>query len=160
MQPQLWILELVASVAVGGFAAQGTFRPGPSVHGPPPEAQAACAERAPGARCTFRHDARVMVGVCFTPDPKAPVACRPDEHDDLSSAPGQDALPPNRPELAAHHWPRPPRAAVEACRSLQRDASCTFILSDGQLEGRCFSPASALPLACRPDSAPLPEEVR
>lgn len=50
--------------------------------------------------------------------------------------------------------PRPPQEAIEACANKKADDACSFEGRDGTVEGRCFSPDDARPLACRPDRPP------
>ena len=49
---------------------------------------------------------------------------------------------------------RPPQEAIEACANKKADDACSFEGRDGPVEGRCFSPDDARPLACRPDRPP------
>jgi hypothetical protein len=52
---------------------------------------------------------------------------------------------------------RPPREAMEACKEKSSGASCEFSGKHGKISGKCWSPDSSKPLACKPDHAPSQE---
>lgn len=50
--------------------------------------------------------------------------------------------------------PPPPQEALDACEDLAQGDACSFEGKNGAVEGTCFSPDDAHPLACRPAKPP------
>lgn len=52
--------------------------------------------------------------------------------------------------------PRPPQAAIEACKSLHRGDACSVAFDGRTVSGVCDAPPDVAnaPLACRPDGPP------
>lgn len=48
--------------------------------------------------------------------------------------------------------PRPPKEALESCKSLSAGQACSFTTSKGSVNGACWAPEGK-PLACRPKDA-------
>lgn len=48
----------------------------------------------------------------------------------------------------------PPREALEACKSKQSGAECSFTTPRGKETGKCWTPDSSKPLACKPAHGP------
>jgi hypothetical protein len=48
---------------------------------------------------------------------------------------------------------KPPREAIEACKSLSIGQDCSFTTTERSVKGTCWAPEGK-PLACRPKDAP------
>ena len=49
---------------------------------------------------------------------------------------------------------KPPKEALEACKSKKAGDSCSFTSPHGNETGTCFTPESSKPLACKPSNMP------
>jgi len=136
-----------SEAALAGEALGAEPEGGPR-RGPPPEAFAACEDKAAGDDCTVSLPDREVQGECVAPPPDAPddrLVCRPDD-----MPPPPDGRCPPGP---------PPPEAVEACEGHDAGDACTVTV-DGRdpLDGICTPPPGGRegPLACAP---PLPAGV-
>lgn len=64
----------IAHAQPGPGGGSGHRRP----HGPPPEAIAACTDKAAGAACSVTFGDRTLTGTCAAPPDGGTLACRPD----------------------------------------------------------------------------------
>ncbi|MCC6897422.1 MAG: hypothetical protein IT377_00530 [Polyangiaceae bacterium] len=121
-----------AVVAPPGSAGEAPRPP----HGPPPEALAACQGSSDGAPCSVDLAELEIPGACRKgPKGEPELACVP-------SAP-----PPGHPG--------PPPEAIDACKALSADASCSVKLGDEIITGKCLGPPHGEgPLACIPKDMP------
>ncbi|MAZ49071.1 MAG: hypothetical protein CME65_10940 [Halobacteriovoraceae bacterium] len=55
------------------------------------------------------------------------------------------------PSRGENGHPRPPKEALEACKSLKSGDSCKFTTQRGDESGTCFTPSSDKRLACKPN---------
>ncbi len=84
--------DAACSISIDGHSSEGTCRRGPGADDPlacapahlppfpdrpPREALDACAALAPGAACGFDLRGQSLTGTCWSPDPRAPLACAP-----------------------------------------------------------------------------------
>jgi hypothetical protein len=49
--------------------------------------------------------------------------------------------------------PRPPKEALDSCKSLSAGQACSFTTPKGTVDGACWAPEGK-PLACKPKDAP------
>ena len=69
-----------------------------------------------------------------------------------ASAPALGQRPDRRPPGP------PPPEALEACDGKTDGDECAFEGRFGSVTGTCFRPEASLPLACRPDHPPPPDQ--
>jgi hypothetical protein len=125
---------LLLALAGVGFAAQNNRRRPP--RRPPAEAVDACVEKDAGDTCCFDFDGRTLCGECNFPPGADTLACEPENH-----------RPP----------PRPPKAAVDACKDKSAGDTCRFTHRKRRLNGTCKYPPQANTLVCVPhDHRPPP----
>lgn len=109
--------------------------------GPPQEAVAACSGLAAGAACSFTFDGRALDGTCRGPADK-PAACAP------------DGMP-----LHGEH-PAPPAAALDACKGLRNDDTCSFSIDGHDVKGSCRTGPDGGSAACLPEGMSPPPDRR